>query len=192
VRLREAIEFAVKIDEARRLGRPTLQPPFYGPQTEREPMPVAQALAHLDQIIMDNARGGFSIDLMHIQEPRGGQRPELSFHPDNLNSAIWLQFAMAIGSGHQRIHRCLWCDRLLLSTTSGKRDIRLTCNASHRHMYYVRRRSQAVEMHAAGRTVDAVAQELGIEAATVKSAIKAAAKGKASGTTKPGRRKRSG
>jgi hypothetical protein len=91
--------------------------------------------------------------------------------PQNLLHGMWLQFMRAI-NGDRKYRICPTCKRWFELAPGLNRADRTTCSNSCRTRAYMQRQVQAVEMHAAGKTVEKIAQELGSGVATVSKWIR--------------------
>ena len=98
-------------------------------------------------------------------------RPQLRIIPDQLIDAIWMQAAEAISSN--RVFRsCRGCGKWLEIARGTARTTRLFCSSVCRNRFYRDRQDQAREMAAAGKSVAAIAVELGADVGAVKNWVK--------------------
>lgn len=88
--------------------------------------------------------------------------------PSTLLAAIWLQFALAV-SGNRAYQNCKECGRWFEVSPEKARKSKLFCSQACRSKAYRERQSLARQMHQAGKTFEAIAQELGSDADTVKN-----------------------
>ncbi len=97
-------------------------------------------------------------------------RPELVNTPGSLLDALYLQFAIATANpdGGFRIGRCQRCGKRIELAPGVNRADRTTCSDSCRALLYRQRKERARRLHAEGKKVKEIAQELGIETAQVK------------------------
>jgi hypothetical protein len=98
-------------------------------------------------------------------------RPQLRVIPDQLIEAIWMQAAEAISSN--RVFRsCRGCRKWLEIARGTARTTRLFCSSVCRNRFYRDKQEQARQMAAAGKSVVAIAEELGADVGAVKNWIK--------------------
>ena len=98
-------------------------------------------------------------------------RPQLRVIPDQLIEAIWMQAAEAISSN--RVFRsCRGCRKWLEIARGTARTTRLFCSSVCRNRFYRDRQEQARQMAAAGKSIAAIAADLGAEVGAVKNWIK--------------------
>jgi hypothetical protein len=94
----------------------------------------------------------------------------LAVQPHSLLGAIWLQFANAI-QHHKFPRTCPECGRAFEVAPGTNRSDRVTCSDSCRSKALRVRRERARQMYVDGKTIKAIAGELGSEAKTVKGWI---------------------
>jgi hypothetical protein len=89
--------------------------------------------------------------------------------PGNLVAALWLQFAYAMSSDKEQ-RLCPSCGEWF-QLEKGKRSDRAYCTDACRKKVYRQRRQRAHQLHAAGKKVKEIAQELKADVASVKKWI---------------------
>lgn len=107
--------------------------------------------------------GGIALALQ-----RAGGVLLIRFHVLTMIDAMRVQLAMHAASA-MPFRRCEECGHPFVLSPELNRSDRVFCKNSCRLRAYRRRRSRAVEMRAAGKTVRQIAAELGSDAKTVKS-----------------------
>src|SRR5262245_39836932 len=89
-------------------------------------------------------------------------RPQLRIIPDRLIDATWMQAAEAI-SGNRVFRSCRGCGKWLEIARGTVRTTRLFCSSVCRNRFYRDRQEQARQMAAVGKSVAAIAEELGAD-----------------------------
>jgi len=95
------------------------------------------------------------------------KRLEFGVHPRDFMSAFLLQFAFAI-TGNKKYQKCPSCGRWFELQPGLNRANKVTCSQSCRTRAYRQRQDRARELKANGKTVRAIAKELGSNIETVK------------------------
>jgi hypothetical protein len=121
------------------------------------------------QVWLDDLVSGRLADLASPVMLRNWKRntAHLAVQPHSLLGAIWLQFANAI-QHHKFPRTCPECGRAFEVAPGTNRSDRLTCSDSCRSKALRVRRERARQLFAGGKTIKAIAAELGSEAKTVK------------------------
>jgi hypothetical protein len=101
--------------------------------------------------------------------------PVIRLTPQNLQAALWLQFADAIaGEKHRR--QCRQCKRYFEVSEPGEgrrsRRDKAWCSDACRAAAYRERREEAVGLHRQGKTVHEIARQIGVEEKSVRAWIK--------------------
>jgi hypothetical protein len=96
--------------------------------------------------------------------------PALSYWCPSLLSAVWLEFATAVNEnvGHGR---CRECGTWFVVAPNAFRSSRTSCSTSCRSRGYRQRQTMARQLHAAKKSFEAIAAELGSDVATVRKWI---------------------
>jgi hypothetical protein len=97
-------------------------------------------------------------------------RPELTYMPQSLLGAMYLQLARAV-DGKWNYQRCPVCGRFFQLMPKVNRANRVTCSSTCRTYQYHHRIERARQLHREGMTARAIAKELGTEIDTVKGWI---------------------
>jgi hypothetical protein len=98
-------------------------------------------------------------------------RPALSFVPETLLGAIWLQFAQAV-VGDADYRACGECGRIFEVSRTASRADRLFCSGACRSKAYRARKGRAREMFAGGKSVKEIAEALDCKPEAVKGWVK--------------------
>jgi hypothetical protein len=101
---------------------------------------------------------------------RDARKSELTFSVRSLWGAILFQFAEAIGGQHD-YQRCDACSRWFELAPGVNRADRLTCSDSCRQKFYRMRKGRAIELHAQGKNLRAIAKEIRSDVKTIKGWI---------------------
>src|SRR5262245_21694274 len=125
---------------------------------------VGPAIDYIQQVTNRDLEGGVSPKL--DGGARGGH-PTLRYVPNSLSGALWLQVAEAI-SGKKIYRICEVCGRAFEVRPETTRSDRVYCRAACRTRAYRTRQDKARQMYAAGKTLRAIAKELGSDIETVK------------------------
>jgi hypothetical protein len=110
--------------------------------------------------------------------PRVGLRseewPQNSLHlrivPKNLLGAMWLQYARSI-DGNKDYRRCRQCGKWFEISLEANRPTRLFCQDACRYKFYRERMAAAQQLHLEGVAIEAIAQRLEADTATVEGWI---------------------
>jgi hypothetical protein len=98
-----------------------------------------------------------------------GRRPELFRRPDDLLSALFLQFAFAAANPDGlRLSHCRQCGKRMWLGAGIQRTDATTCSDGCRTLLS-RRRRQARRLHAEGKSIKSIAKQLKAEAVEVKT-----------------------
>ena len=126
----------------------------------------------------------FDRHLQHVQgrltfNPAGD--PQLALEPLTLVSAMWLQLALAI-TGEKRFVACKFCRRLFEISTeqTGFRSHREFCSDSCKTRDYRKRKRTAMRLAAGGKGLREISEKTGTEAATVRTWLASAKRGRRS------------
>jgi hypothetical protein len=90
----------------------------------------------------------------------------LRFEPNNLLTALWLQFALAI-TGNKTYHQCLACQTWFELSPAMNRADRLFCSNACRTRAYRQRITNARRLHTQGMELEIIARQLDTDVETV-------------------------
>jgi hypothetical protein len=95
------------------------------------------------------------------------EHPVLAYHCPTLLAAVWLQLGTAVdgGVGHGR---CRECGAWFVVAPNAFRSSRMFCSTGCRSRGYRQRQTMARQLHAAKKSFEAIAAELGSDLATVR------------------------
>jgi hypothetical protein len=131
----------------------------------------------------------FDMHLQHLQarmmfEPN--EPPHLSYWPQNLLAAMWLQLALALAEGKEFVE-CKNCQRIFEISTDemGFRSHREFCSGSCKTKDYRRRKRDALRLSASGTRLRDISDKTGTPEATVRAWLASAKRREE--TAKPGR-----
>jgi hypothetical protein len=103
-------------------------------------------------------------------ESRKKDNLNLRIVPKNLMGAMWLQFARGI-DGNKDYHRCRTCGKWFEISLEANRPTRLFCKDACRYKFYRERIAAAQKLHLEGVSIEAIAQHLETDTATVEGWI---------------------
>jgi hypothetical protein len=125
--------------------------------------PALPAAAWLGRLINRRVGGkltaGFTLDV--------SGRLSLAIRPENLLQAMWLQFGLAVCE-HKTYRRCAVCQDWFELSPEVARTNRRFCSVSCKNRSYRGRLERARQLHAEGKSVRAIAEELDATVAVVK------------------------
>jgi hypothetical protein len=170
-KIKRAIANAQAIDDAWRTSRQKISVPSTLFSGTARTVSVEAAEAKLEDDIRVNLEKALSGDFRRAHELGAEPRRELAIRPKDLASFIWLQIASTLAAG-KRIHRCLVCQKWMVSTPGGGRDIKVVCSSTCRTRLWILRKRKAAELHHQGMRPDQIAQELDAEIENVRAWIK--------------------
>ncbi len=102
--------------------------------------------------------------------------PIIRFTPQNLQAALWLQFADAIAGGERNRRQCRQCKRYFEVSEPGmgrrSRSDKAWCSDACRAAAYRERREEVVELHLQGKTIQEIARQIGVEEKSIRRWIK--------------------
>lgn len=102
--------------------------------------------------------------------------PVIRLTPQNLQAALWLQFADAIAGGERNRRQCRQCKRYFDVSEPGEgrrsRSDKAWCSAACRAAAYRERREEAVKLHGQGKTVQEISRQIGVGEESVRTWIK--------------------
>lgn len=131
----------------------------------------AGALADVVRVI-NNAlyehRVGAAVN--HVARPvrNARSRVALGFVPVSLAGALWAQFAEAVAGGYEH-RQCAECRAWFAADPDTTRSTRLYCGDACRARHYRARKVRARQLRGAGRSLKAIAEELGTDVPTVRA-----------------------
>jgi hypothetical protein len=101
------------------------------------------------------------------------QETQLRLHlvPEGLVGALWLQFASAIEKDSE-FRRCAECDIWFELAPGTARSDKLYCSNACRTKAYRRRRAEAVRLHAEGRPIAEIAEQVQADVESVRGWVK--------------------
>jgi hypothetical protein len=91
----------------------------------------------------------------------------LAFRPENLLQAMWLQFGLAV-AGHKRYRRCSVCQDWFELSPELARTNRRFCSTPCKNRAYRGRQERARQLRSQGKSLRAIAEELGTTVAVIK------------------------
>jgi hypothetical protein len=135
---------------------------------------VVPALAFLQAKISERLLGKVTQRLLFdVEEKRLHLRPV----PDDLITALWLQFAQAV-DGDKAFRQCTECEAYFEVSPEVARTNRRFCTNACRSRMYRQRQTRAKEMHAAGMPIKEIADRLDSDVATVRAWLGNTGRGK--------------
>lgn len=130
--------------------------------------PIPAAFAFVRQTVNSHLDGAASARIVRSDSPTGAT---LAFVPSSLIGAIWLQFAETIAQ-NKTFRRCQECGAWFETSGQGTRTSRQFCSNACRVRAYRNRIAEAQRLHKEeGLSVEAIAEQLGSDTATVKGWI---------------------
>jgi hypothetical protein len=132
--------------------------------------PVSPAWAYLQQDLdLHLHHTAAEIATVAAWDPKRG-RPALRFEAPTLLAAVWLQLADAV-SNDRTFGRCRECGKLFEVAPDAARTHRRFCSNGCRSRSYRERQERARQLHAAKKSFEEIAEELGSDVATVRKWI---------------------
>jgi hypothetical protein len=98
------------------------------------------------------------------------RKTDMETRPTNLLGALWLQFGLSIRF-EKDARRCLECSRWFEVSPGTSRSDRELCSDSCKSKSYRSRKKRALQLHAKGQGLSAIAKKLGSDLNTVKGWI---------------------
>ncbi len=142
---------------------------------------VLPAIAYLQARLNERLAGKVHPRVLYdSEEKRLRVRPV----PDDLLTALWLQFAQAV-EGDKKYQRCLECGAYFEVSPEVARKDRVFCSNACRSKMYRDRQARAHDMHAAHLPLDQIAERLDTNIETVRGWL--AGKGKRKGRPRRGK-----
>jgi hypothetical protein len=102
--------------------------------------------------------------------PNFGGAVDFCFHAEDLATAIWMQFAIAV-AGNKEYGYCAVCGKPFEASPEVARTNRIFCGVNCRLRAYRKRQKEAVRLREAGKSLREIANVLESDISTVKGWI---------------------